>query len=72
MKIYEVYWMNKETRERHHGYCKANSHDNAFDIVQSRLQPGYIVTHVYEASESRITPQSLTINFPNTSEYTTF
>lgn len=70
MKIYQVYWMNKETRARHFGYCKADSHDEARNVVQEKLQPGCIVTHVYEASENWITPQSLTINFPNTSEYT--
>lgn len=70
--IYIVYWRNKENRIAHHGYVKAKSHDDAYDITMANLQKGYEVTAVYAASENQITPQSITINFPNTTEYRLF
>ena len=70
--IYIAYWRNKADRIAHHGYDKANTHDEAYDLVQGKLQKGCRVEAVYEASESDITPQSITINFPNTTDYTRF
>lgn len=67
--IYQVYWNSKTNRQSKFGYVEAKSHDEAFDIVQSNLQPGYRVFAVYESSINAITPQSLTINFQNTSSY---
>jgi hypothetical protein len=70
--IYIAYWRHNEERISHHGFVIANSRDEAYDIVMSKLQKGYQVTHIYNASENQITPQSLTINFPNTTDYHLF
>lgn len=71
-KIYQVYWRHKVNRDVHFGYVKAVSADAAFDIVTEKLREGYNVTAVYESSENAITPQSLTINFHNTTDYELF
>lgn len=74
MKIWQAYWRDRGTGKRvpAPGYVRAESRDEAYDIVKSMLHEGYEVTAVYEASENWITPQSLTLNFPNESEYTLF
>lgn len=73
MKIWQVYFRNREiSNNAVAGYVKANSREEAYEITQSKLRKGGEVTAVYEASENWITPQSLTINFRNTAEYTLF
>lgn len=67
--IYQVFWNSKTDRRSKCGYVEAKNHNEAFDIAQSNLQPGYRVFAVYESSMNAITPQALTINFPNTSSY---
>ena len=71
MKIWQVYWRDN-SRNVYHGYVKATSRNDAYDITQGKLQRGYHVTAVYEAHEHQITPQSLTINFTNAADYNLF
>ena len=73
MNIWQVYWRNRQVGY-YSGFCyvKANTADEAYDITKAKLQKGCEVTAVYEASENMITPQSITLNFSNTSEYTLF
>ena len=70
--LYQAYWRNNDDRLSHHGFVKADSHDEAYDIVTKNLQKGYYVTAVYEAHEHQITPQAIKNNFPNTTDYHLF
>lgn len=73
MKLWQVHWRNRKNGyQSGFGYVKANTPDEAYDITRAKLQKGCEVTAVYEASESMIVPQSLTLNFVNKSEYTLF
>lgn len=72
MKIWQVYWRHKKTREVNHGYVKAENENQAYNITMGKLQRGWTVTAVYPATENMITPQSLTLNFINTTDYTLF
>ena len=70
MRIWQVYWRDRRTGlDPAHGYVKAESRDDAYDIAKSMLREGYEVTAVYEATENWITPQSLTMNFRNNTDY---
>lgn len=69
--IYQVYWMNKETRERFNGFVEAPGTVSAYTIVAGKLQKGHVITAVYKSSENAVTPQSLCINF-RAPEYTIF
>lgn len=73
--IYRAYWKMKTSPEYvpgHFGYVKACSESDARRIVQENLDSAYEVIEITEAAEHMITPQSITINFRNTSEYTIF
>ena len=70
--LYKAYWRNNTDRKRHHGFVKACDPEKAFDIVTAKLQEGFSVVAIYKASESEITPQSLTINFENLTQYKLF
>ena len=70
--IYIVYWRNKKNRITHHGYVMAKNQNDAYDITLANLQEGNEVTAVYTAKEHQITPQSITINFPNPASYSHF
>lgn len=73
MKLWQVYWRDRRTGlDPVHGYVRAESRDEAYDIAMSMLQEGYEVTAVYEATENQITPQSLTVNFVNDTDYDLF
>lgn len=73
MKIWQVCWRSRQNGyQSAFGYVKARSADEAYDITKAKLQKGFEVTAVYEATENMITPQSLTLNFANTAEYTLF
>ena len=72
MKIWQVYWRNKKTREVNHGYVKAETENKAFDIASGKLQRGWYVTAVYPASENMITPSQLCMNFTNPAQYELF
>lgn len=69
--MYVVYWRD-ENRKRYHGYVKAKNRDKAFDIANGMLSRNCNITAVYMASENAITPQSICLNFANTTDYTLF
>lgn len=71
MKIFLAYWKD-ESRNTYHGFVKAENRYEAKKIVDNCLDKGWYVTAIYKADESCITPQSLTVNFLNTSEYKLF
>ena len=54
------------------GFVKADSLEDAYSITMKALRDGCCVTEVCTAHESMITPQSLTINFTNETEYGSF
>ena len=69
--IFKVYWENGKG-ERHMGFVNAQNRYKAQKITEDRLQEGYVVTGVYNGTLDQVTPQSITLNFPNKSEYTAF
>ena len=66
--IFLAYWKDKG-RNTYHGFVKADNRYEAKKILDNDLDRGFYVTAIYKADESQITPQSLTCNFQNTSEY---
>lgn len=54
------------------GFVKAESEKDARRIMQENLDSAYEVTGIYPAQEHQITPQAITVNFRNTSEYRLF
>lgn len=70
MNIYEVYW--RYNNRKSHGYVRAESEENAREIAQVYLPPGIYVDEIFQVDESRITPQSITLNFPNMTDYELF
>lgn len=69
--IYFVSWKGLGGNKAN-GFVKADSLEDAYSITMKALQNGCCVTEVCPAYESMITPQSLTINFPNETEYGSF
>lgn len=71
--IFLAYWKDKD-RNTYHGFVKADNRYEAKKILDNGFPEGrgFYVTAIYKADESQITPQSLTYNFPNTSEYKLF
>lgn len=59
--MYIVYWRDK-SRNVHHGFVKARTHDEAYDFTMKKLK-GCTVTAVYRATESGITSNDICINF---------
>ena len=68
--IWRVFW--KYNGEGHCGFVKANTRQGAIRIAGKKLQQGAIITGCVEAYQHQITPQSITLNFPNESEYKYF
>ena len=54
------------------GYVKAKDVDEARKIIYDHLMNGCELIQIKPADESWITPQSLTINFPNLTDYELF
>lgn len=69
--IFKVFWENGN-HNRHSGFVNAKNRYEAQEITEHMLQAGYVVTDVHNASLDSVTPQSITLNFPNKSEYTMF
>lgn len=67
---YEVYWKAYDTY--FHGYVRAGSEKSAREIARKHLFSDAKIEGAYRVDESRITPQSVTLNFANTNEYTLF
>lgn len=74
--IYRAYWKKKTSPEKatpYHGFIRAIDKTDARRIMNENLDTQqFEVTDVTEAAEHMITPQSLTINFRNISQYTSF
>lgn len=70
--LYMCCWMNEEKTMQAHGFVKAKSPERAKQIMLENLQKGYEVTEIVPAYECWITPQSLTVNFANMTEYSLF
>lgn len=68
MGIWNVFWRDT-TRRTHYGFIKARTRDEAYDFATKKLRPGTVVTAIYRASEGAITPQSICLNFANTTDY---
>ncbi|MBR4615490.1 MAG: hypothetical protein IKO55_07790 [Kiritimatiellae bacterium] len=65
--IFKVFWkLNGESRM---GFIKANTRTGAVRMAEKMLRKECIVTGCVEGFAHQITPQSLTLNFPNTSDY---
>ena len=58
--------------EERRGFLKAKNENDARNILKTTLTPGCIVKTITKAYEHQITPQSLTLNFANTTDYELF
>lgn len=71
--IFRAYWKSKAAPDSaipHCGFVKAVDKVDARRIVEESLDTrNYEVTDVTEAAMHMVTPQSITINFQNTSQY---
>lgn len=73
--IFRAYWKLKSSPEKstpHVGFVRATDKEDARRIMEENLDIQYEVIDVTEAAEHMITPQAITINFRNTSQYTAF
>ena len=70
--IYYVSWKLVIEGTTAHGFVEADSPEDAYSITLKALQAGCCVTEVCAGSKNMVTPQSLTINFPNETEYGSF
>lgn len=70
-ELFLVFWKTKESNV-YFGFVQAESKDNARIIALSHLQDGCTVTAVYKAFYDMITPQSITLNFTNNTDYHLF
>ena len=70
MKYYLITWrwMGKKSQ----GFVRADNIEEAWQIARERLKPDALILRVNPAHENMITPQSLTINFTNTTDYHLF
>lgn len=69
--IWLVSWITP-SGERARGFVEADSREKAMRVARRSLKPECRLGGCTEAALHQITPQSITINFPNTSEYTIF
>lgn len=69
--IWLVFWKNCYGQS-FRGFVKAKARRGAITIAQRKLQTDCIITGCVQAYEHQITPQSITLNFENTSEYELF
>lgn len=71
--IFRAYWKSKTAPEGATPYCgfvMADHRGEARRIMEENLDTMcYEVTEVTEAAMHMVTPQSITINFQNTSQY---
>ena len=69
--IWLVFWKNCYGQS-FRGFVKARTRRGAITIAQRKLQTECIITGCVQGYEHQITPQSITLNFENTSEYELF
>ena len=67
--LWLVFW--KVEKESFSGIVKANTRIGAIQIAERKLRRDAIVTGCVETEIHKITPQSLTLNFKNNSDYDT-
>ena len=72
MMLFICCWKDPWTKRPYQGFVKAKDADEARKIMWENLMAGCELTHIDPADESLITPQSLTINFPNMTDYELF
>lgn len=68
-------WWKDSKGDTHRGLVKAECADDAWDILRNSLQEGYTAVNIIfwgDNENNNITPQTLCINFANTSEYQLF
>lgn len=70
MKFWRVFW--KYDGESFGGYVRANTRTGAIRIAKKKLMPECIIVGCVEAFLFQITPQDITLNFQNESEYKYF
>jgi hypothetical protein len=66
--LFKVFW-KKSDGGSEMGFIKANTRTGAVRMTEKMLRKGCVVTGCVEGFAHQITPQSLTLNFPNTSDY---
>lgn len=54
------------------GFLKAKDENDARNILKTTLESGCVIESIVKAFEHQITPQSLTLNFANTTDYELF
>lgn len=72
MMLFICCWKDPWRKWPHQGFVKAKDADEARKIMCENLMAGCELTQIDPADESLITPQSLTINFPNLTDYELF
>ena len=70
--IFKVFYQKANEKREHMAFVNAGNRYDAQRIAEGLLNKECIVTNVVYGAMHQITPQSLTLNFPNTSEYTLF
>ena len=68
--LFKVFWKYDGTG--YGGFVKANTRTGAIRIAKRLLKHDCIITGCVEAYDHQITPQAITLNFPNTTEYKFF
>ena len=69
--LFAASWISSDNKTCR-GFLKAKDMIDAHGILKTMLKPDCIVKTITEAYEHQITPQSLTINFANTTDYELF
>lgn len=72
MMIFICCWKDPWWNRPHQGFVKAKDADEARKIMNKNLMAECELAQVDPADESWITPQSLTVNFPNLTDYELF
>lgn len=71
MALYHVSWRT-EGGAIYHGFVRAYNMEYAYDVAKANLNKSCYILSISDAYESMITPQSLTINFRNDTDYHSF
>ena len=73
--LFKCFWRNGKGSAGSHqccGFIRAESLEDAEKIMRRSLQEGCELVETIPAQEHWITPQSLTVNFANMTEYALF
>ena len=69
--IWRVFWKTSDSQS-FGGFVRANTRTGAIRIAGQKLQKGTVICGCVEAYSHQITPQSITLNFPNETDYQFF